>query len=592
MAKKTYRPGRNLVIFFLGVGVLFGLVALGGNWKPELGLDLQGGTRITLIAKDSPSKDNLNEARKIIDKRVNASGVAESEVIVQGSRFIVVEIPGKTNRDLVDVVKRQAQLRFRLVAKSPQDLLQQVQQPITPSSSPSTAPSSSPTAPSSNPAATNRPRPVPKVDPTPTAPAATPSASPSSAPTTAPADLAACPTDKPGIDPGTGLTSTRCQTLAEVKAWAEAPPEDWVAKFNSFTCPAPGAAPAYDNPNEPMLTCDENGLPYLLSKSIIEGTGLQDAGAQVPDREVNWVVTVDLKGDDTFTKTYPQNEFAKPTDVFADVTRTYSGTGRQFAMVLDGVVLSAPTMQAPITDGNSQITGNFTESSARDLANALKFGALPVAFEGDPTSENIGPSLAGDQLSTGLLAGGLGLGAVMLYCLFYYRGLGLVVLASLAIAAGVTYGAVLLLSETAGFTLTLPGIAGLIIGVGVTADSFVIFFERIRDEMREGRSMRVAVETGWKRARQTRMAANVVSMLSAVVLYLFATGVVKGFGFALGLSTAIDLAVLFWFTKPAVSWLAKFKFFNGGGRLSGLSRETLGMDADPVGAVATAGGKA
>ncbi|MCX6395230.1 MAG: protein translocase subunit SecD [Propionibacteriales bacterium] len=594
MAKKTYRPGRNLVIFFLGVGVLYGLVALGGNWKPELGLDLQGGTRITLIAKDNPSKGNLNEARKIIDKRVNASGVAESEVVVQGSKFIVVEIPGKTKRDLVDVVKRQAQLRFRLVSKGPQDLIAAQQPTVEPSTSPTAKPTKKP---SSGATATNRPRPVPLADPTPGTPTTTPTTAPSSTPSSAPtaaAPVAPCPTDNPGISQTTGLTSTRCQTLDQVMEWAASPPADWTAKFNAFTCPAPGAAPVNDDPNEPLLTCDANGLPYLLTKSIIEGTGLQDAGAVVPDKQVQWVVTLDLKGDDKFTKTYPTSEFSHPTDVFGKISTEYAGTGKQFAMVLDGVILSAPTLNVPITDGNSQIEGNFTESSARSLANALKFGALPVAFEDDPSTENIGPSLAGDQLSTGLLAGALGLFAVMLYCLFYYRGLGLVVLASLAIAAGVTYGSVLLLSKTAGFTLTLPGIAGLIIGVGVTADSFVIFFERIRDEMREGRSMRVAVETGWKRARQTRMAANVVSLLSAAVLYTFATGVVKGFGFALGLSTAIDLAVLFWFTKPAVSWLARFKFFNGGGRMSGLSAETLGMDAvgAPAGAGITAGGRA
>ena len=210
------------------------------------------------------------------------------------------------------------------------------------------------------------------------------------------------------------------------------------------------------------------------------------------------------------------------------------------------------------------------------------------------TTEDIGPSLAGDQLSAGLTAGGIGLALVMIYCLLYYRGLGTVVVASLFVAAGITYGMVLLLSEAAGFTLTLPGIAGLIIAVGITADSFVIYFERIRDEMREGKSMRVAVETGWARARVTRIAANTVSMLSAVVLYIFATGAVKGFGFALGLSTLIDLAVLFWFTKPLVSWLAQFKAFNSGHKLSGLSPETLGLDAPPAPKVrpATAGGNA
>ncbi len=196
--------------------------------------------------------------------------------------------------------------------------------------------------------------------------------------------------------------------------------------------------------------------------------------------------------------------------------------------------------------------------------------------------ETVGPSLAGNQLSAGLYAGGAGLLLVMLYCLLYYRGLGLVVLASLVVAGASTYALVLLLSETANFTLSLPGIAGLIVAVGITADSFIVYFERIRDEMRDGKSMPVAVEAGWARARNTCLAADTVSLLAAVVLYIFAAGVVKGFAFALGLSTLIDLVVFFWFTHPMVSWLAKYPFFNRGHRFSGLSAETLGVDAITV----------
>ena len=171
----------------------------------------------------------------------------------------------------------------------------------------------------------------------------------------------------------------------------------------------------------------------------------------------------------------------------------------------------------------------------------------------------------------------------MLYCLLYYRGLGLVVIASLLVAGATTYALVLLLSESAGFTLSLPGVAGLIVGVGITADSFIVYFERIRDEMRDGKSMRVAVESGWARARNTCLAADAVSLLAAVVLYIFAAGVVKGFAFGLGLSTLIDLAVFFWFTHPMVSWLGRFKFFNQGHKLSGLDAETLGIDQLPAG---------
>ena len=337
-----------------------------------------------------------------------------------------------------------------------------------------------------------------------------------------------------------------------------------------------------DDPKKPLVTCEYDpeskvSFKYLLSSAMIEGTDLDDAAAAIPQSQVNYVVTLDFNG--------------AGTKVFAEISQALVGTEDQFAIVLDGQVLSAPTMEGLITDGRAQISGNFTQESANSLATSLKYGALPIAFE-DPSTETIGPSLAGDQLNAGLIAGGLGLGLVLIYCLLYYRGLGIVVVSSLLAAAGMTYVLVLLLSETAGFTLTLPGIAGLIIAVGITADSFIIFFERIRDEMRDGKTMRVAVETGWKRAKVTRLAAQVVSLLSASVLYIFATGAVKGFGFALGLSTLVDLAILFWFTKPMVTWLGRFTFFNSGHRLSGLSKETLGMDAPKTPAVAAAGGKA
>lgn len=566
MASKKYRPGRKLLTFFVGVAILFGLVALAGTWKPVLGLDLQGGTRITLIATGSPKGDALDQARKIIDQRVNGSGIAEADVTTQGNRFIVVEIPGKTRRDLIDVVKRTAQLRFRLVAQSGGQSVVADGGPVvaTPTPSPTAIPTGTATkkaTPTAKPTATStpNPRPAPKLaDETPS-PTATPTGSPTASPT-------ASPTETPAPAKGASINDP-------IK-WAANPGDEWLAKFAAFNCPKAGeaVAPIDDDPTKPLITCGvgaTKNTKFLLSKAVIEGTSLKKASAGIPQGQAIWAVNLSLKGD--------------ARKVFANISRTLFNNGGQFAIVLDGKTISYAGFQGIITDGSAQITGGFNEKSATSLATSLKFGALPIKFEDDPSTETIGPSLAGDQLSAGLIAGGFGLGLVMLYCLLYYRGLGAVVLASLLVAAGVTYGMVLLLSETAGFTLTLPGIAGLIIGVGVTADSFVIFFERIRDEMREGRSMRVAVETGWVRARKTRMAANVVSLLSAGVLYFFATGVVKGFGFALGLATLIDLAVLFWFTKHAVSWLAQFKIFNGGGALSGLSRATLGLDAEPEG---------
>ncbi|GAA4714092.1 protein translocase subunit SecD [Nocardioides conyzicola] len=579
--------GRTLTVFLIGVGVLYGLVAIGGVWKPALGLDLQGGTRVTLTAKDNPTKENLEEAANIIDARVNARGFTEAEVTTQGNKYIVVEVPGDTDNSLLDTVRRQAQLRFRTVActSAAPGPCATATAPTDPSADPSatTEPGvgvTLPASPSPSAKATDKAKPKssstasPKNRPAFTADgkkknAAAPSKSASPTATaseSASGSATATPSGSPSATP-TAPADAKGATAKEALAFITAPPQEAIDAFAAYTCPA--TTPPVDDPTTWLVTCgtdDDAATKYLLSPAAIEGTDLKSADALAPGQQnPQWQVNLELKGDGK--------------KVFADLSEAMAGSEQQFAVVLDGQVISAPQFDGRIPDGNAQITGNFNKETATSLATSLKFGALPIAFEKDGTqTEQIGPSLAGDQLSAGLTAGALGLALVLIYCLLYYRGLGLVVLASLVTAAAITYGMVLLLGKTAGFTLTLPGIAGLIIGVGVTADSFIIFFERIRDEMREGKSMRVAVETGWVRAKKTRLAANVVSLLSAAVLYLFATGVVKGFGFALGLSTFIDLAILFWFTKPLVTVLARRKFFNGGGELSGLSANTLGID--------------
>ncbi|MFL6157157.1 MAG: protein translocase subunit SecD, partial [Marmoricola sp.] len=578
MAKKTSRPGRTLLIFFISVAVLYGLAALGGTFKPKLGLDLAGGTRITLTADSKGvNATKLKQAKSIIESRVNGTGVVEPDITVQGGKNIVVEIPGKNARDLIDQVKRTAQLRFRLVAHNaviPATTTTTTTSTPSPSGSPSATP-------------TGKATPGAKVSPS-GSPTATQSGS---ANRTAPkfardADGTPTPTPTPtaGATPTTPLTdtvlpSTKGDDLTATLKWAANPPTAWQQQLISYTCPVKGkkSTPVADNPDEPLVTCDSSGNKYLLSKAVVEGTSLKKASAGIPQQQASWVVNLELKGSAVKT--------------FATVSRALLANGDDFAVVLDGVVLSAPGFDGVINNGSAQISGSFNEKSATALANSLKFGALPVKFNPTAQVEVIGPSLAGDQLSAGVLAGIIGLLIVMIYCLFYYRGLGLVVIASLFVAAGVTYGTVLVLAKAAGFTLTLPGIAGLIVAVGITADSFIVYFERIRDEMRDGKSMRVAVEAGWIRARNTCLAADAVSLLASVVLYIFAIGVVRGFAFALGVSTLIDIVVFFWFTKPTVTLLAKRPFFNSGHRLSGLSAETLGVDA-LAGHTATVGGKA
>jgi preprotein translocase subunit SecD len=575
MARKSARPGRTVTVFFMVLALAYALVALIGTWKPALGLDLEGGTQITLTAKDGQnvSKDNLNEAANIIDSRVNGSGVTEATVNTQGSNEIVVQVPGPTKNSLVDTVVRQAQLRFRLVAQVPPS--PGTTTPGQPTTSPGAGvtlpPSPGPTntKPTAKPSGKNRPPALFGTDQN-TKKSTTPSKKPSK--TTATSTPSPTPTPGGNVPTSTSqvhYTPANKAAYQDSLTWMKNPDPQSVAVYNAFTCPP--ATPVDDNPTIPLVTCDAQNNKFLLSPALIEGTSIDSASAGIPQNQVQWAVNIQL--DNT------------GADVQRKLSTAMAGDQTQlFAIVLDGTVISTPYFQQPITNGTSQITGNFTETAAKSLATSLKYGALPITFDSGKTNiQTIGPSLAGDQLRAGITAGLLGLLLVMLYCLVYYRGLGLVVIASLLVAAATTYAMVLLLAKSAGFTLTLPGIAGLIVAVGITADSFIVYFERIRDEMRGGKSMRVAVEAGWIRARATCLAADSVSILAAVVLYIFAAGVVKGFAFALGLSTIIDLVVFFWFTHPMVSWLARFPFFYKGHKLSGLDAENLGLDRLPAG---------
>ena len=337
--------------------------------------------------------------------------------------------------------------------------------------------------------------------------------------------------------------------------------------FKEFKCNDKVEAPL----DRATVGCDPTGqMKYLLGPAAIVGERVVRANSGVPQGQIAHVVTLEF--DEAGTSTFSQMTTAMVSK---------QAPANQFAVVLDGVVQSAPRVQSAITNGQAQITGNFTAESAAELANILKFGALPLNFE-PPQVETVSPTLAGEQLRVGLLAGGIGLALVVLYCLVYYRGLGLVVIGSLGVAALATYASMVVLGEAMGFTLNLPAIAGAIVAIGVTADSFVIYFERIRDEIRDGRSLRSALMTGWTKARPTILVADMVSILSAIVLFILAVGGVKGFAFSLGLTTLLDLAVCFFFTKPLVQLLGHTKFFGEGHRLSGLDASHMGVSRDSL----------
>jgi len=323
--------------------------------------------------------------------------------------------------------------------------------------------------------------------------------------------------------------------------------------------------------DKPIATCSqkkEEGTKYILGKVAVKGEEISSASARPPGQSnVAWLVDLSFK--------------PVGTKQFGDITRsavTQQPPRNQVAIVLDGFVISSPQINTPITAGNAQIEGGgsgFTQAEANDLTNVLKYGALPVAFEKDEVTQ-VSATLGSDQMTAGLIAGGIGLLLVVIYSVIYYRGLALVTVLSLVVASLLTYSVAVLLGPAMGFTLSLPGIAGLIVAIGITADSFVVYFERLRDEVRDGRSLRSAVEHGWIRARRTIITADMVSIFAAVALYALSTGSVRGFAFTLGLTTVIDLFVVFWFTKPLMTYLARTKFFGDGHKFSGLDPKHLG----------------
>ena len=562
----TSRPGRLLIVLAVILVLLFGIMGLTQHWSPKLGLDLRGGTTITLTAKSladggSVTAEQLSEAKNIISQRVNGAGVGEAEITTAGSNHINVAVPGASQDSLVKQVGQTALLYFRIVYDA------QASTPV-----PVTTPSPTPTPTGK---ATTTPKPSTTPKPTSTAtiqPSGTPSATPNgrawssvlgqATPTPTPTAKASTPAATPTTPAATPSTPA---ASGDPLTWT--PDAATQQAFAAYTCDSP--APV-DDPNKPLFSCDRpKATKYLLGPAIIKGTDLSDASAGIPQGGFQWQVNLSFTGEGG-------DKFLKATTA---ISQRPEGSNL-FAIVLDGETISSPSVNNPIPGGSAQITGSFTEAEARDLANVLKYGALPVSFD-ISSVETVSPQLGGDQLSAGIMAGIIGLILVIIFSFLYYRGLGFVVVCSLAIAGLLTYASVVLLGQAIGFTLTLAGIAGLIVAIGITADSFVIYFERLRDEVREGRSLRSSVETGWTRAKHTIIAADSISLLAAIVLYILAVGGVKGFAFTLGLTTLIDLLIVFIFTKPLVTLLARTDFFGHGHKLSGLDPEHLGVERLP-----------
>ncbi|MFB2581981.1 protein translocase subunit SecD [Herbiconiux sp. P15] len=376
-------------------------------------------------------------------------------------------------------------------------------------------------------------------------------------------------TSSPGAtpDPALSTTPTASPTNASDLAWVTPALQ---AQFDSFDCNSAEADDAGQAPaDQPLVTCDDNGVKYLLGPVEIEGSDIADATSGVGTTQ-NGASTGSWVVDLTFND--------EGTQKFADVTtRLFGLTGvqNQFAIVLDGRVITAPTTGGAFTDGRAQISGSFTQDSAKALADQLKFGALPIGFNTE-SSERISATLGSTQLLSGLIAGAIGLILVIIYSLIQYRALGTVTIASLVVAFAMTYLLVTLMSWRIDFRLSLAGVAGLIVAIGITADSFIVYFERIRDELRDGKALTSSVQAGWRRALRTITASDAVNFLAAAVLYVLAIGNVRGFAFTLGLTTIVDIIVVIMFTHPLVTLLAERRFFRDGHKLSGLDPRALG----------------
>ncbi|MGW3663348.1 protein translocase subunit SecD [Streptomyces sp. NPDC005141] len=551
-ASAQSRPGRSLALILIAIAALTGGMFASGHTTPRLGIDLAGGTSITLTAKNEPgqpnaiNKTNMDTAVDIMNRRVNGLGVSEAEVQTQGRDNIIVNIPKGTNsKQAREQVGTTAKLYFRPVLATEVSGADASASPSPSASGKATDKATSSSSASATPSATatSQGRAVTdalKADSTPSS-----SGSPSSS-----ASSSASPSASASADPATAKLQAAYAALDCTK-------QDVRAKAGD------GA-----KPTDPTVACGQNSSgqwqKYVLGPAEVAGTDIKKAGAVFDTQSAaGWKVTMDFTSGGS-------KKFAAITGKLAQNQPPQN----QFAIVLDGEVVSDPSVSQSLS-GSAEISGSFTQTEAQDLSNMLKYGALPLSFK-ESSVTTVTAALGGEQLHAGLIAGAIGLALVVLYLVIYYRGLSAIAIASLLVSAVLTYVLMALLGPAIGFALNLPAVCGAIVAIGITADSFIVFFERIRDEIREGRSLRPAVERAWPRARRTILVSDFVSFLAAAVLFIVTVGKVQGFAFTLGLTTVLDVVVVFLFTKPLMTLLARKRFFAEGHSWSGLDPKRLG----------------
>ena len=623
--KQTKHPGRRLLMLLLIIVIGFGGLYAGAytgrtSMTPGLALDLEGGTQIILTPTTSDGSEitdeDVNQAIEIIRQRVDASGVAEAQISRQGGQNIVVSLPGSPSQDTLELVRTSAVLYFRPVIRiiqgSASSLADNYNQRIAQATASPTADDAASEAPAEvEPSGAPAEGEAEQTEQT-EAPAegeAEQTDAPAD-PTEAPADPAAEATDAPSAEP-TPVTAEEVATqisdangdgtISEdpLPATSEDNSSDsWISEkmiYDAYMmdCTASdNLTGETQDPAKAVISCDKDGTgqAYILGPADIAGTDIANAASGLETTSQGtttnkWVVSLEFNAEGTEEFSEVSERLIAYRDKAAAASsgqpngQSPDSQKAQFAIVLDGLTIMSsgfnPDVTSAITDGRVQITGNFTQAQANTLANQLSFGSLPLSFTVQ-SEQQVSATLGTEQLRNGLIAGLIGFALIIVYLAWQYRGLSVVAVASLIVAAAGTYLAIALLSWSMGYRLSLAGVAGLIISIGITMDSFIIYFERVRDEVRNGRTLVAAVDEGWKHARQTIIVSDTVNLVAAVVLYFLAVGGVQGFAFTLGVTTVVDLAVIILFTHPMMVWILRFAFFGEGHRLSGLDPEHLG----------------
>ncbi|APS22627.1 preprotein translocase subunit SecD [Streptomyces sp. Tue 6075] len=561
------RPGRALALILIAMVALAGGMFLSGHTTPRLGIDLAGGTSITLEAQNQPGKPNainqtnMDTAVGIIERRVNGLGVSEAEVQTQGNKNIIVNIPKGTNsKQAQEQVGTTAQLYFRPV------LTVQASGPEEPKPSDSASPSASGTP---KPGESAQGEDKAKDEDKPQGEEATDSeATPSASATTQGRAVTGALTKD---DPTPGASDKpKASESPEASPSADPATAKLQEEFAKLDCTDPKQrteAGQGAKPSDSIVACGSN-VPgsyekYVLGPAEVSGSDVDEAKAAIDQNSGQWIVSME------FT-----SAGAKKFQTITGRLAQQQPPMNQFGIVLDGEVVSAPSVRQALSK-NAQISGSFTQQSAEDLGNILSYGALPLTFK-EVSVTTVTAALGSEQLKGGLIAGAIGLALVVLYLVVYYRGLAFIALLSLLVSGVLTYTIMSLLGPAIGFALNLPAVCGAIVAIGITADSFIVYFERVRDEIREGRTLRPAIERAWPRARRTILVSDFVSFLAAAVLFIVTVGKVQGFAFTLGLTTLLDVVVVFLFTKPLMTLMGRTKFFSKGGPWSGLDPKRLG----------------